>query len=754
MEDVHSDFSRCATERSTQIEWSNHLFELASRAGQADSLSRIELNDVPIYLINNNDSSSSINEPNDDDESAIQSMMQPCILRSLYAAEIVTLETRCGCKCDDWSSIRILHPSQEEHDYSDSLQKYISDSKLDGTVVFIHMTPLKDNEKEKEVVRNATLIDKMIPVGIHGCTIVSNSMIHINTAKVHRCNIISHTYIDSYSMVLNCTYMAMSLPDDSTGHTKKNSMVNVLSVSVGAESGGGRCLQLHPESTMIQVGQQIVHSSSSKASSLQGSEKNDSAHFNVIGPYCVVRDTPTLCRVYLHPRSSIIAATSVDHVLLFPNSTIRNTSTVQNAVLQWDCTVTDHSYVSDVFLMEQAVAGPQSTVTNSVLGPDVHVSCGEVHASVLGPNTNAHHQSLVIATLWLGGRGNVAYGCNIGSNHTGRIPDQECCAGEGIFWGLSSVIKFPVDLTLAPYSIVAAGTTMVPQRCTMPFALIVNSPTGRSGTEIVPGWIVLYSPYTIVRSEQKFAQRRKAQRHMNYTGWNIIRPDIVRQCYMARQQLRNVTTTCHDNSNDNKNVNDTIYSKHDIPGLGANQMTEKGRMIGVQAYSELIQKFALQGLYTFLVESCNTCMTSNTSLLALLQGEFLSTHPSDATEFDTDISTSVAWPSFPWDDSCSKELWHSQRSFLLEEFPLTSDDNMREWIENLLEKLINLDELFSDRVRQCKQRDDSRGAATIPGYKESHVLSPNDAVVISVQKELEQRKHDVGLLMQKVADYF
>jgi Domain of unknown function (DUF4954) len=464
-----------------------------------------------------------------------------------------------------------------------------------------------------------------------------------------------------------------------------------------------------------------------------------------IGSYCIVRDTPTLCGVYLHPKSSIIAATSVDQALLFPGSRISNASTVRNAILQWDCTITDHSYVSDVFFMEQAVAGPQSTVTNSVLGPDVHISCGEVHASVLGPNTNAHHQSLVIATLWLCGRGNVGYGSNVGSNHTGRIPDQECCAGEGIFWGLSCAIKFPVDLTFAPYSIVAAGTTMVPQRCTMPFSLIMNSAPvdrmDRGGTEIVPGWVLLYSPYTVVRSEQKFEQRRKAKRHMNYTGWKIIRPDIVSQCYIARQHLLDVVTL-------NNNDTDTIYSERVIPGIGENQMTEKGRKIGVQAYSELIQRFALQGLYAFLVEASEASTTAG--LLDSLTEDLLSSKSSIARDFD--ISTSVGWPLFPWDDKYASSFWQSQRCFLLLEFPLTKDDNIGEWIKNLLGKFISLEVIFSDRVRQCKQRDDTRGAAIIPGYEESHVLVQKDAVVISVENELEQRKRDVGLLLQKISD--
>ena len=62
----------------------------------------------------------------------------------------------------------------------------------------------------------------------------------------------------------------------------------------------------------------------------------------------------------------------------------------------------------------------------------------------------------MISVLWPLGRGNVAYGANVGSNHT-----RDVC-----------LIK--KQLQDREYSIVAAGTTLVPQRVTMPFSLFVG----------------------------------------------------------------------------------------------------------------------------------------------------------------------------------------------------------------------------------------------------------------------------------------
>jgi NDP-sugar pyrophosphorylase family protein len=55
-------------------------------------------------------------------------------------------------------------------------------------------------------------------------------------------------------------------------------------------------------------------------------------------------------------------------------------------MLQWNASIMDHLYVSDVMLMEHAHAGPKSVLAQSLLGPDVRVLAGEVHASVIGPN--------------------------------------------------------------------------------------------------------------------------------------------------------------------------------------------------------------------------------------------------------------------------------------------------------------------------------------------------------------------------------
>ena len=139
-------------------------------------------------------------------------------------------------------------------------------------------------------------------------------------------------------------------------------------------------------------------------------------------------------------------------------------------------------------------------VAQSVLAPDSSVAGGECHHSLLGPFVGFHHQSLLIAAVWPLGRGNVAYGANVGANHTGRVNDQECWPGEGVFFGLGSLVKFPCNLLESPYSILVPGTVLSPQKISYPFSLISAGPGDRMEcSSIKPGWVLYGNPYMVDR---------------------------------------------------------------------------------------------------------------------------------------------------------------------------------------------------------------------------------------------------------------
>ncbi len=595
-------------------------------------------------------------------------------LRKLFPNEITTLQSICRCQCRDWSKVYLLVPRDaRERDQSEMLQLLLSDTRLDGTILFDMTEDLSSDDEQSEWHR--------LPPGIHSNLMVCDSIFRLKTCRVYQNSLISNTHVGSNAVLVRCGQVS----------APKAVSYGRLSLSVGPESGGGRLLELTSEHTMIDVCRQLRNGPPPLPSLPNTS-------WNFIGDGCVVRDTPTVQNIFLHDRSSIEAATFVSQTTLFAHSAIRSASTVSKVLLQWNSSIVDHSTVTATLVMEEAHCGPNSIVSSSVLGPDVHVAAGEIHASIIGPNTNAHHQSLVIGVLWPLGRGNVGYGANVGSNHTGRLPDQETAAGEGVFWGLSNVIKFPVDLSFSPYSIVAAGTTLPPQRICMPFSLIVTSD---KSNEIIPGWVLQSSPYTLVRSEKKYATRRKAKQHHHYTGWKIFRPEIMAMCRWAMNALET-----------------------NGMGVGNCELSAQARDVGIRAYKECLQRFALHGLLRWILHITDSGRLP-LDMLAL-EHELPQTGTANLV-MEIEPMANVDWPTFPWEMKGPSE-WDCQKFLLLELFPLNQNSSL--WLEDALLKLVALEKDLARRILKSKQRDDSRGVKTIPGYSLSHIPADKDPVIV------------------------
>jgi Domain of unknown function (DUF4954) len=641
-------------------------------------------------------------------------------LRYIHNDERDVLKERCRCHFDKSAYILVLASEQEEaSSYVWEMEKMISETRFSGWVVLDFTdTTTCPNEKVTEVNECYSLL----PPGIHSNTLISESIITMRNSRVYKNTVISRTYIGADATVVNCGQII------GPKERKFGCDLGQLVITVGAESGGGRHLVLTAEASMKDVTKQLQQPTSVSTTS---SSKLPLTIFSDGG--ILVRDTASITNVFMSSGASIEAACSVRDSLLFPNAKITNGSIVSKVMMQWETSITDNSKLNNVMMMEESHCGPSSIVESTVMGPDSHASAGEIHASIFGPNTNAHHQSLLIGVLWPLGRGNVGYGANVGSNHTGRLPDQEATPGEGIFWGLSSVIKFPVDLTWAPYSIVAAGTKMLPsQRIGMPFSLIVEN---GDSNEIIPGWVLQSSPYTLARNDKKYATRRKAKRHAYYTGWKIFRPATIEMCRNARSELKLKEE----------------YPLDNVGGIGSNQLTERGRDIGIRAYTSCIRRYALRGLLRWANEAFRES-TSSADFPSIIKNEFGTPQTDDLPLEMLWNFHSVRWPSFPWDEeeALAKE-WNYQRGVILEEFPISDAGDAMSWLNNLLENCVYLEQDFASRVAKSKARDDTKGSATIPGYAESHVQSENDAVVVEAQLEARQVVDGVQKLLAALA---
>ncbi|NUN98803.1 MAG: hypothetical protein HUU16_21830 [Candidatus Omnitrophica bacterium] len=296
-------------------------------------------------------------------------------------------------------------------------------------------------------------------------------------------------------------------------------------------------------------------------------------------------------------------------------------------------------------------------------------------SSLIGPFVGFHHQALLIGVVWPEGKGNVGHGCNCGSNHTGKAPDQEFWPGEGMFLGLGVNVKFPGCFTEAPYTFIATGTNLAPQRVAFPFSLI--APPSRYPrhvrpglNEIIPGWVLDRNLFALLRGEQKFAERDRSFR--SQLERRVFRREIIERMLAARARLAEIE-------------GEEVYTESEAEGLGENFLTEKSRLRAMEVYSFHIQLFALEGLFLRCADRGKVS------------------------------STLIRRPS-------ADPEWEFRRTLILSEgLGSSPSELLRLYVERM--KTVAL------RIEESKSRDDQRGARSIPDYADHHLLAAENRFV-------------------------
>jgi hypothetical protein len=155
--------------------------------------------------------------------------------------------------------------------------------------------------------------------------------------------------------------------------------------------------------------------------------------------------------------------------------------------------------------------------------------------------------------------------------------------------------------------------------------------------------------------------------------------------------------------------------------------------VGIKAYTACVRRYALLGLLEF-------CQQSNG--LDDLEREFDGSTPT-ATLQVYDFTAEPQWPILPWED---ESFWNHQKAVLLQEFP-RNESSWISWAADLLSnELVTLEHDYAQRIYTSKERDDSRGKETIPGYEESHVAANDDGVIQTAKEQAAE----IELLVQAI----
>ncbi len=412
--------------------------------------------------------------------------------------------------------------------------------------------------------------------------------------------------------------------------------------------------------------------------------------------------------VYVGEGAQIIGAAAVRDTTILSSNTeqtkITDGAIVESSVIQWGSSVESAAQVRESVLLEHSHAERGGFVTGSVLGPNTGVAEGEVTAALVGPFVGFHHQALLIAAVWPEGKGNIGYGANVGSNHTGKEPDQEILPGEGTFFGLSVDIKYPSNFSGSPYLLIATSVKTLPQTVAFPFALI-NTPgetlpgLAPAFNEIVPAWVLMDNLFAVKRNEGKYISRNKATRHQ--FDFRVFRQDTVDLMKDARARLQAVQGKPAPVSGyyldtpqtwTPEGENQQPVTAPGIPGLGKNYMKTDADAVqlAIDAYSRFILHYALRGVYD------RVDALAKAGQLAQVANLLTQASPDPA--------------------------WEHQRQTLAQERPgITLRDALAEFVK--------LEEQAAKDIESSKAKDDFRGRKIIPDYAEIHPPAEQNAFV-------------------------
>lgn len=429
--------------------------------------------------------------------------------------------------------------------------------------------------------------DVSFPTGIY------DSMIHsciVENALIYKVAMLSNVLVRSSAIIQNVGSIVSS--------GKINYMIG-STINVGNEMGG-RSLLVFPEITTDLIDAQLFHKADAEVSKafadqLASYREEMNLPFGLVGKGAVVSNTNIVRNSWIGAHARIEGATKIRNSVILSSleepSHVYDSVILENSDVQMGVTIHTGAEVQKSVLMNRVKVACKAIVKSSVIAPCCHIEEGEVNSSYMGPMTQMHHHSLLIAALWPDGCGNLGYGANVGSNHTGRMPDQEVMPGQGMFFGLGVNIKFPANYRESPFTLIATGVTTMPQRLKFPFSLVRPGDPQLIGVpprlnEIVPGWNYAKNAYALDRNAYKYSVRGKGIIQAGF--YSIFNIETVRYVYDAYCRLQ-------------VSVIRDVYTKEHIDGLGENFLRERVRQQALHTYAEYLERYVLDSIINLVV---------------------------------------------------------------------------------------------------------------------------------------------------------
>lgn len=506
--------------------------------------------------------------------------------RSLTPEEIQVLEKN-GNRCDDWGKVQVEAEFDPNRIFRSIFMGDVRLPRFFGTLLLPG--------------------DVSVATGIYDC-MVHNCI--IENALVYKVSMLSNVLVRSSSIIQNVGSLVSS---------GKISFMVGSHINVGNEMGG-RSVLVFPELTTELVDLQLFHKADAEVEKafvemLESYRTDLSLPFGVVGKGAVVTNTNIIRNSWIGAHSRVEGASKIRNSIIMSSleesSHIYDSVIIENTNVQMGVKVYTGAEVQGSVLMTRCKVGSKAIVKSSIVAPCCHIEEGEVNSSYVGPMTQMHHHSLLIAALWPDGCGNLGYGANVGSNHTGRMPDQEVMPGLGMFFGLGVNVKFPSNFSESPFTLIASGLTTLPQRLKFPFSLIRPGDPQLVGisprlNEIVPGWNYAKNAYALDRNAYKYSIRGKGIIPSSF--YDMFSAEVARLVYDAYNRLQV------------EKIRD-FYTKEHIDGLGENFLRERVRQEALQTYANYLERYILDQMIALVEEDASLMTQTTKELRKLLTGD-------------------------------------------------------------------------------------------------------------------------------------
>ena len=490
--------------------------------------------------------------------------------RPLQAEEILILEKN-GNRSESWEKVMVENDFDPNRIFRSSFMGEVYLPRFFGTLLLPG--------------------DVSFPTGIY------DSLVHnciVENALVHKVAMLSNILVRRSSVLQNVGSIVSS---------GKISYMIGNAMHVGNEMGG-RSVYVFPEINTELVDMQLFHKPDPEVATafteqLKAYREEMALPFGIVGKGAVICNTNIIRNSWIGAHARIEGAEKIRNSVVLSSleepSHVYDSVILENSNVQMGVTIHTGAEVQGSVLMSRTTVACKAIVKSSIIAPCCHIEEGEVNSSYMGPMTQMHHHSLLIAALWPEGCGNLGYGANVGSNHTGRMPDQEVMPAQGMFFGLGVNIKFPANYRESPFTLIATGLTTLPQRVKFPFSLIRPGDPQLVGVaprlnEIVPGWNYARNAYALDRNLYKYSLRGKGI--VPSVFYSIFNADVVRYVCDALQRLQ--VTVIRD-----------IYTKEHIDGIGENFLRERVRQQAIKTYQEYLERYILESIITLVVTDVN-----------------------------------------------------------------------------------------------------------------------------------------------------